>query len=56
VDYKKRRITKDFLFTRVLEDVDQTLGRVALASATFHLVETPEINVKLVETTKGGSA
>jgi small-conductance mechanosensitive channel len=53
VDYKKRRITKDLLFTRVLEDVDRTSGRVSLASATFHLVETPEIQVKLVEATKG---
>jgi len=49
VDYRKRRITKDLLFTRVLEDIDGTSGRVALASSTFHLVETPEIKVKLVE-------
>lgn len=53
VDYKKRRITKDLLFTRVLEDVDRTSGRVSLASATFHLVEAPEIQVKVVEMTKG---
>ena len=56
VDYKKRRFTKDRLFTRVLEEVDQTSGRVALASATFHLVETPEIKVKLVEPTPGSKA
>lgn len=56
VDYKKRRITKDLLFTRVLDDVDRTSGRVALASATFHLVEAPEINVKLVEPTKSTMA
>jgi len=49
VDYKKRRFTKDLLFTRLLEEIDRTEGRVALASATFHLVETPEIKVKLVE-------
>lgn len=53
VDYKKRRITKDVLFTRILEDVDRTSGRVSLASATFHLVETPEIQVKVIEATKG---
>ena len=29
VDYKRRRITKDRLFTRILEEVDQTNGRVA---------------------------
>ena len=53
VDYKKRRITKDRLFTRILEEVDQTNGRVAMASATFHLVETPEITVKIAEPTLG---
>ncbi|NJL16134.1 MAG: mechanosensitive ion channel [Nitrospira sp.] len=56
VDYKKRRVTKDLLFTRVLEDVDRTSGRVSLASTTFHLVETPEIKVKLVEATKGSTS
>ncbi len=56
VDYKKRRLTKDLLYTRSLDEIDRTEGRVALASATFHLVETPEIKVKLVESTKGGGA
>ena len=56
VDYKKRRLTKDLLYTRVLEDVDQTSGRVSLASATFHLVETPEIKVRLVEPTVSSHA
>ncbi|MGH7146718.1 MAG: mechanosensitive ion channel family protein [Nitrospiraceae bacterium] len=56
VDYKKRRITKDRLFTRILEEVDQTSGRVALASATFHLVESPEIKVRLVEPTLSNHA
>ena len=49
VDYKKLRITKDRLFTRILEEVDQTNDRVALAFATFHLVETPEIKDRLVK-------
>ena len=49
VDYKKRRITKDHLFTRILEEIERTNGRVALASATFHLVEAPEFMVKLVK-------
>ena len=49
VDYKKRRVTKDLLFTRLLDEIDRTEGRVALASTTFHLVEAPEIKVKLVE-------
>lgn len=49
VDYKRRRITKDVLFTRILEETDKTGGRVALASATFHLVQAPELTVKLVD-------
>lgn len=56
VDYKKRRLTKDLLFTRILEEVESTNGRVALASATFHLVDAPELTVKLVDSTKGGNA
>ena len=56
VDYKKRRITKDLLYTRILEEVESTNGRVALASATFHLVEAPELKVALVDSTKGGRA
>lgn len=56
VDYKKRRVSKDLLYTRMLDEIDRTEGRVALASATFHLVEAPEIKVKLVDPTKGGGA
>lgn len=47
VGYKKRRATKTDLFLRILEDVEKTGGAVKFASATFHLVEAPEINVKL---------
>lgn len=56
VDYKKRRITKDLLFTRLLEEIEGTAGRVSLASATFHLVETPEIKVQLIDPPHGGPA
>lgn len=47
VDFKKRRGTKDILFTRVLDEFDKTEGKVSFASATFHLVETPTIDVRL---------
>jgi len=56
VDYKKRRIVKDILFTRVLDEIERTEGRVALASATFHLVEAPEIKIRLVEPMHVGRA
>ncbi len=47
VDYKKRRVTKTELFTKILKLVDATQGSVKFASATFHLVEAPEFNVKI---------
>ncbi len=47
VDYKKRRWAKDRLFTRILDEVESAGGRVALASATFQLVEAPVLDVRL---------
>jgi small-conductance mechanosensitive channel len=46
VDYRRRRSTKDTLFQRVLEEIDRTKGKVALASATFELVGVPPIALK----------
>ncbi|MGB4958393.1 MAG: mechanosensitive ion channel domain-containing protein [Saprospiraceae bacterium] len=47
VEYKKRRITKTQLFTQILKAVETSQGRIRFASATFHIVETPEINVRI---------
>ncbi len=47
VDYKKRRSTKDGIFTRILDEFATTGGRVSIASATFHLVELPPVDVRL---------
>ncbi|MEM8544296.1 MAG: mechanosensitive ion channel domain-containing protein [Cyanobacteria bacterium P01_H01_bin.119] len=47
VDYKLRRLKKDQLFTNILNALESTNGQVALASATFHLVETPTFNVRV---------
>jgi small-conductance mechanosensitive channel len=47
VDYKKRRSTKDRLFTRILEEAGKTDGQVSFASATFHLVQTPVLDVRI---------
>ncbi|NJN37995.1 MAG: mechanosensitive ion channel [Acaryochloridaceae cyanobacterium CSU_3_4] len=52
VDYKARRVKKDELFTRTLDEFLGTDGRVEFASATFHLVETPVFDVRL---TRGGN-
>jgi small-conductance mechanosensitive channel len=47
VDYKKRRSTKDRLFTRILEEAGKTGGQVSFASATFHLVQAPVLDVRI---------
>lgn len=52
VDYKKRRITRDQLFTRILEEIDKTNGKVAIASATFQLVEGSALNVSVTAVSK----
>jgi small-conductance mechanosensitive channel len=52
VDYKRRRATKDQLFTRILEELDKTGGRVAIASTTIQIVETPALDVRLIEKMK----
>ena len=50
-DYKKRRLTKDVLFTRILEKFEATNGKVSLASATLHLVEAPVFDVRVKRNT-----
>ncbi len=47
VDYTRRRITKDRLFSQILDAVDGTGGRIALASATHEIVALPELNVRV---------
>jgi small-conductance mechanosensitive channel len=49
VDYKRRRSTKDRIFTRILEAFDQADGRVAIASTTIQIVETPAFDVRLAQ-------
>jgi len=49
VDFKMRRSTKDRLFTAILEEIEKTKGKVAIAStaADISLVYTPPLNVNL---------
>ncbi len=49
VSFKKRRGTKDRLFTRILDEFENSGGKVAFASATFQLVETPTIDVRIAK-------
>jgi len=47
VDYRQRRVTKDRLFTRILEEVDKSAGRVGIATAGFELLSAPSLEVKV---------
>lgn len=47
VNFRKRRITKSELFTQILTEVEKTNGEIKFASATFHLVEAPELKVNV---------
>lgn len=49
IDFKKRRSTKDLLFTKILDAFQATNGTVSLASATFQLVDAPVLNVRFAE-------
>jgi small-conductance mechanosensitive channel len=47
VDFKRRRSSKDLLYSRILEAFDETGGKVSIASTTVHLVDAPAFNVRL---------
>ncbi|WP_047416090.1 mechanosensitive ion channel family protein [Cellulophaga sp. Hel_I_12] len=46
VDYKKRRLTKHILNERIGKEIENTNRKVQLASATFEIVQIPNINIK----------
>ena len=47
VSYKKRRITKTELFTRILKDIDSTKGEIKFPSTSFDIDSVPEIKVSI---------
>jgi small-conductance mechanosensitive channel len=53
VDYRKRRATKDLLYSRILEEVDKAGDRVGIATAGFELLSIPRLEVRLRETAPG---
>jgi small-conductance mechanosensitive channel len=50
VDYRRRRTTRDILFTRILEEVDKSDGRIGIATAGFEVLSTPVVKVQLHRT------
>lgn len=51
VDYRRRRTTKDQLFTLLLDEIDKTGKAVELASATFELVAAPRFEMDIARAT-----
>lgn len=49
VDYKKRRLTKDRLFTRVLEEIDATQGQVGIAASTLNIEKLAPLEVRVAD-------
>jgi len=49
VGYKDRRITKDRLFTRVLEEIDATGGRVGIAASTLNIEKLPPLQIHVAD-------
>lgn len=47
VDYRSRRRVKDRLFTRILEEVDKSNGRIRLASSTFEIANLPAFDAAI---------
>jgi small-conductance mechanosensitive channel len=47
VGYRKRRVTKSDLFSKLLTRIEATDGEIKFASATFQLVGKPELKVEL---------
>lgn len=45
VYFRRRRVTKDRLFERILDELEKTQGAVSLASATFEVVGLPRIEI-----------
>jgi hypothetical protein len=47
VSYKQCRSQKDLLFARILDELDNTAGKVSVASTTMQLVDAPVVDVRL---------
>lgn len=56
VPFDKRRTVKDLLFTRVLDEVEASGGKLQLASATSAVVALPRVDVRLVDDRSGSGA
>jgi len=49
VDYKRRRVTKDLLFTRILEEIDASAGQVGIAASTLNIEKLAPLEVRVAD-------
>lgn len=56
VDYKQRRVTRNELFTGILDEINKTNGKVIIASGTYAVVEMPTLKVSEVRPNGGPAA
>lgn len=49
VDYKKRRSTKHILNEKLIKAIDETNGKIMLASTTLEIVKIPDLKINLTE-------
>jgi uncharacterized membrane protein len=47
VDYKVRRLVKHNLYWRILEEIDNSEGKIQIASTTLQLIDTQPIEVRV---------
>lgn len=47
VDYKRRRSTKDLLFQRVLELIDENADRVGISASTLNIEKVPPMEISI---------
>jgi small-conductance mechanosensitive channel len=47
VDYRRRRITKDRIFTKLLDEITATDGRVKLSTTSLEVVGAPTLDVRV---------
>jgi len=46
VDYRKRRSTRDKLFTRILDEIGKSGGEIKFASSTVQLLNPPDMDIR----------
>jgi len=49
VNFKRRRITRDQLYTVILREIEDTAGKVQMASATLAITSVPSLDINFIK-------